>query len=189
MSIETYEILNCQSEEIQFFKDCQMTRVFAHPVNTNISANIGPILGRQHNCRHCWPDNNRYRAIIGPMLTEFNIICADNSTADADEISETDIGPISAHCRHVCCCPNIGIQYWPDIGSFSEVLILAEYWHTISARYWLIVYTNDHLYNRLNSGIQYRPDIGSLSTQTCAYIIGRIVAYNIGPISVHSRKS
>ena len=140
-----------------------MTRVFAHPVNTNISANIGPILGRQHNCRHCWPADNRYRAIIGPMLTEFNIICADNSTADADEISETDIGPISAHCRHVCCCPNIGIQYWPDIGSFSEVLILAEYWHTISARYWLIVYANDHLCNRLNSGIQYWPDIGSFS--------------------------
>ena len=167
----------------------EINRRTQDPVNTNISANIGPILGRQYNCRHCWPDNNRYRAIIGPMLTEFNIICADNSTADSDEISETDIGPISAQCRHVCCCPNIGTQYWPDIGSFSEVLILAEYWHTISARYWLIVYTNDHLYNRLNSGIQYRPDIGSLSTQTCAYIIGRIVAYNIGPISVHSRKS
>ena len=109
--------------------------IYRFPVNTNISANIGPILGRQHNCRHCWPDNNRYRATIGPMLTEFNIICADNWTADADEISETDIGPMSAHCRHVCCCPNISIQYWPNIGSFSEVVILVEYWHTISARY------------------------------------------------------
>ena len=94
-------------------------KIGTYPVNTNISTNIGQILGRQHNCRHCWPDKNRYRAIIGPMLTEFNIICADNSTADADEISETDIGPISAHCRHACCCPNIGIQYRPDIGSLS----------------------------------------------------------------------
>ena len=153
------------------------------PVNTNISANIGPILGRQHNCRHCWPDNNRYRAIIGPMLTEFNIICADNSTADADEISETEIGPISAHCRHVCYCPNIGIQYWPDIGSFSEVLILVEYWHTISARYWLIVYANDHLYNRLNSGIQYWPAIGSFSRVIILFNLRRIIYSILYPVN------
>ena len=69
--------------------------ISSYPGNTNMSAYIVLILGRLHNCRHCWPDNNQYRAIIGPMSTEFPMFCADNSTADVDEISETDIGPIS----------------------------------------------------------------------------------------------
>ena len=60
------------------------------------------------------------------MSEEFPIFSADNSTADADELSETDIRPILAHCRKLCCWSNSGLQYRSDIGLLLAVLLLAE---------------------------------------------------------------